>query len=39
MKISLTRLHLTNFKGIKSLEVNFGDYTSIAGANATGKAQ
>ena len=38
MKISLTRLHLTNFKGIKSLEVNFGDYTSIAGANATGKS-
>lgn len=38
MKISLTRLQLTNFKGIKSLEVNFGDKTSIAGANATGKS-
>jgi len=37
-KITLTRLDLTNFKGIKKLSINFDPgITSISGANATGK--
>jgi DNA repair exonuclease SbcCD ATPase subunit len=37
MKIELKSLTLTNFKGIKQLQVNFDHETSIAGQNATGK--
>lgn len=37
MKLKLKKLHLENFKGIKDLEINFDDITSISGANATGK--
>lgn len=37
MKLKLKKLHLINFKGIKDLEINFEDKTSIYGANATGK--
>lgn len=37
MRIILKSLHIENFKGIKSLEVNFSNKTSIKGQNATGK--
>ena len=37
MKIKLKSLHLENFKGIKSLDVTFGDKTKIKGQNAAGK--
>lgn len=37
MNIKLTKLSLNNFKGIKELDIDFGDVTSIKGANATGK--
>ncbi len=37
-KVTLKWLHLTNFKGIRSLTVGFGpEQTTIAGDNATGK--
>ncbi|MBC6312008.1 AAA family ATPase [Listeria immobilis] len=35
--IKLLRLQLENFKGIKELEIDFQDNTSIYGANASGK--
>ncbi len=35
--ISLKKLSLINFKGIKSLEIDFSDNTSIFGANEAGK--
>lgn len=38
MKIKILTLELTNFKGIKSLVVNFDDQTEISGANGTGKS-
>jgi len=38
MLIKLNNLSLTNFKGIRSLSIDFGDTTSIYGANATGKS-
>jgi len=38
MQIKLSKLILTNFKGIRSLSIEFGDTTSIYGANATGKS-
>ncbi len=37
MQIKLKSLHLENFKGIKSLDVTFGDKTKIKGQNAAGK--
>lgn len=37
MRIILKSLHIENFKGIKSLEVNFSNKTSINGQNAAGK--
>lgn len=37
MQIKLKTLHLENFKGIKSLDVAFGDKTKIKGQNAAGK--
>ena len=37
MQIKLKSLHLENFKGIKSLDVAFGDKTKIKGQNAAGK--
>ena len=37
MKIKLKSIHLENFKGIKSLDVTFGDKTKIKGQNAAGK--
>lgn len=37
MQIKLKSLHLENFKGIKSLDVTFGDKTRIKGQNAAGK--
>jgi DNA repair exonuclease SbcCD ATPase subunit len=37
MKIQLNRLTLLNFKGIRSLDVNFGIVTTASGENATGK--
>lgn len=37
MNIKLTKLALKNFKGIKELDINFANVTSIKGANATGK--
>lgn len=35
--IELARLELRNFKGIKSLDINFNQITNIRGDNATGK--
>lgn len=37
MQIKLKSLHLENFKGIKLLDVVFGDKTKIKGQNAAGK--
>lgn len=37
MKIQIQSLSLRNFKGIKSLDLNFKDITDIYGANGTGK--
>lgn len=37
-KVILKELTLKNFKGIKDLAVKFGEVTTIAGANATGKS-
>lgn len=37
MRMILKSLHMENFKGIKSLDVNFSDKTSIKGQNAAGK--
>lgn len=37
-KVILRELTLKNFKGIKDLTVRFGEVTTIAGANATGKS-
>jgi len=36
-KIKLISLTLKNFKGVKDLDVKFGEKTSISGENATGK--
>ncbi len=37
MKITVDRISLRNFKGIKALDVELGSSTSIYGRNATGK--
>ena len=37
MNIKLKSLHIENFKGIKSIDVSFGDKTKIKGQNAAGK--
>ena len=37
MKIQLKKLVLKDFKGIKNLEIDFSENTSISGDNATGK--
>lgn len=37
MKMILKSIHMENFKGIKSLDVNFSNKTSIKGQNAAGK--
>ncbi len=37
MKIKLLKLTLLNFKGVRSLDVDFNDVTNIFGDNATGK--
>ena len=38
MELTLKKLSLTNFKGIKAKEIEFGDITSISGMNALGKS-
>ena len=37
MRMILKSLHMENFKGIKNLDVNFSNKTSIKGQNAVGK--
>jgi DNA repair exonuclease SbcCD ATPase subunit len=37
-KVTIKQMTLINFKGIKSLTVDFGGLTEIRGANATGKS-
>ena len=37
IKLKLKSLHLENFKGVKSLDLTFGDKTKIKGQNAAGK--
>jgi chromosome segregation ATPase len=37
-KVTVKQMTLVNFKGIKSLTVDFGQVTEISGANATGKS-
>ena len=37
-KVTVKQMTLVNFKGIKSLTVDFGQVTEIRGANATGKS-
>ncbi len=37
MKLTLTKLVVENFKGIRELSIEFTDTTNIYGANATGK--
>ena len=36
-KITLKKLSITNFKGIKSLDIDFSDFSSIYAANGVGK--
>ena len=36
-KIKLNHLKIENFKGIKTLDIDFGDVTQISGRNASGK--
>lgn len=36
-KIKLNHLKIENFKGIKALDIDFGDVTQISGRNASGK--
>lgn len=38
MKISIKRLTLLNFKGIRNLNVDFSDVTDISGRNGSGKS-
>ena len=35
--IKLKKLYLRNFKGIKDLNIDFGNITNVFGENATGK--
>ena len=37
MQIKLKSLHLENFKGVKQLDITFGEKTQISGQNASGK--
>lgn len=37
MEIKIKKLTLLNFKGVRNLEITFGDVTNIQGDNATGK--
>ena len=37
MRMKLMSIHIENFKGIKSLDVNFSNKTNIKGQNAAGK--
>lgn len=37
MKITIKSIHIENFKGIKTLDVNFSGKTKISGQNAVGK--
>ncbi len=37
MEIKLLKLKINNFKGIKNLDIDFGEVTNIYGENATGK--
>ena len=37
MRMKLKSIHIENFKGIKSLDVNFSNKTNIKGQNAAGK--
>lgn len=37
MDISLVKLHMENFKGIKERDIEFGKVTTIKGANGSGK--
>jgi len=37
MKITLVKLHLVNFKGIRNMTIDCGSVTNIYGDNATGK--
>jgi len=38
MKLTLKKLELQNFKGIKKLDINFKEITNIEGANRSGKS-
>lgn len=35
--VKITRMYIENFKGIRSMDLDFGDITEIRGRNATGK--
>ena len=37
MRLTIERMHLENFKGVRCKDIIFGDKTSIAGMNGTGK--
>lgn len=37
MKVTIKRIHIENFKGIKELDVKFSEKTKISGQNAAGK--
>jgi len=38
MKITLKKMNIVNFKGIKNMELNFSDHNEIKGQNETGKS-
>ena len=38
MRMSITRMHIENFKGIRSLTIDFAQQTHISGMNGTGKS-
>lgn len=37
MRMTIERMHIQNFKGIRDLEIDFGAVTRISGMNGTGK--
>lgn len=37
MRMTIDRMTISNFKGIRELSIDFGDVTRISGMNGTGK--
>ena len=37
MRMSIEKMRIANFKGVRELSIDFGDVTRIKGMNGTGK--